>query len=339
MSKEPTLADVARIAGVSAKTVSRVINQNDYVSADTLQRVQAAIAQTGYRPNRAARSLVYRQSSTIGLIIPSITNPFYPEVVSGIEHASLQRDYNVLMFNTLRDERREREAFRFLEENRVAGLIFQCPSLMSLAEIEAALKRQKAAVVLGSFPLRVPTGIVRLNIRDAMFQIVQHLLELNRTQLAYLGLQNESYAAQERLRGIKAASEHFGISVRHVLLDDTTSETDIQKGYAATRNLLQNHPEIDGLICFHDLFAFGALDACHDMGVAVPEQVAVVGFDNISFSSLKRLSLTTLHVPKFDIGLQAANLLFDLLDGRKAATEEIVLNAELIVRGSTRASS
>jgi LacI family transcriptional regulator len=338
MKKDPTLADVARIAGVSAKTVSRVVNQNDYVSEDTLQRVQEAIRKTGYRPNRAARSLASQHTAVIGVIIPGITNPFYPDVVSGIEHATLERDYNLLIFNTLRDKRREQEAFRFIEENRVQGVIFQCPSLMSVSELEKTLQRQKATVVLGSYPLNVPTGIVRLNIRDAMMQAVEHLVQLGRKNIAFIGTIDDNYAATERMAGLREAANHFGISIPHMGTEHPGITQDVQMGYLTTKQLMTQYPETDGLICFHDLYAYGALDAYDELGIAVPDQVAVVGFDDISYSSLKRISLTTVHPPKFDIGLRAAELLFSMIDGSDGM-EEIVLDVDLIVRGSTTKTS
>ena len=327
--KGATLADVARMAGVSAKTVSRVVRGNDYVSEKTLERVQQAIKETGYIPNRAARSLASDRTGVVGIIIPSIINPFYPEVVSGIEHICLEHDYNLLMFNTLGDNRREREALRYLRENRADGVIFQCPAITVVDEFEEALMHHRAAVVLGSYPLSVPTGIVRLDIRDAISQVLDHLVQVGRRKLAYIGPQNDTYAVSERLNGITEAAERFDLPIEYAF-----TGTDVKDGYQTTMKLLESHPEINGLICYHDLLAYGALDGCIDLGVSIPEQVAVVGFDDISYSALKRISLTTLRVPKFALGVQAANLLFSMINGEDIPLE-IVVGTELVHRGST----
>lgn len=326
-----TIVDIAREVGVSPKTVSRAIRGDDYISQETLERIQEVVARLGYRPNRAARSLVSNRSGVIGVVIPSINNPFFSEVVRGIEDTAIQRDYNVLIFSTDSHRERERAAYRYLEENGVDGVIVDLP-LIPEAELETILTRQKTAILIDHPLVEGATGVVRIDFYDAAVQAVNHLVEGGRRHLGYLSPPGEHYTFTERMRGISDAITGLGLSIPpnhfgqcHATLEDS---------FRAARALLLQNPDIDGLICFNDMIGIGALEACDDLGIRVPDKVAIIGFDDIPIAGLNRIALTTLSVPKIEIGIQAMQMLLDGLDDIESPAE-IVVKTKLIQRRTT----
>lgn len=326
-----TIVDVAREAEVSPKTVSRVIRGDGYVSKETLERVQEVVDRLGYRPNRAARSLVSNRSGVIGVVIPDINNPFFSEVVRGIEDTAIQRDYNVLIFSTDIHPDRERAAYRYLEENGVDGIIIDLP-LIPTPELETVLYRQKTAILIDHPYVNGAAGVVRIDFYDAASKAVNALAAAGRRNLGYLSPPGHYYTFTERMRGIFDATARLNISIPSRCFGQC--ESSLEDSFRAARALLVQNPGIDGLICFNDIIAIGALEACDDLGITIPDQVAIIGFDNIRLASLNRISLTTLHVPKLEIGIQAMQMLLNRLDGIESPAE-IVMKTELIERRTT----
>ncbi|MFN8447400.1 MAG: LacI family DNA-binding transcriptional regulator [Anaerolineae bacterium] len=347
--KPITILDVAREAGVSTKTVSRVINNDGYVSTEKRERVQIAIDRLDYRPNRAARNLASNRSAVIGLTVPDVRNPYFPQVVRGVENAALKRGYNVMLFNTESEIELEREAFRLLEEHRVDGAIVYLP-YTPRDELEVVLSRHKASVVVDSYPVGKGIGNIRVDFYDAAIQAVHHLVSIGRRTIAYVGPVNPYYTFQERYRGIVAGLKAEGIPFRpelilelqRITIDDTaesaeawlTSHREIDDTAEKARTLLASHPEIDGVICFNDMMALGTMRACDDLGIAIPDQIALMGIDDIPFAGLSRISLTTMRVPKFEIGVKSVEMLLDRLNGITEPVEYI-LKTELVQRSTT----
>jgi DNA-binding LacI/PurR family transcriptional regulator len=329
-----TIVDVAREAGVSPKTVSRVIRGDSYVSKKTLARVQAVLTEMDYRPNRAARSLVSKRSGIIGVVIPNVNNPFFGEVVRGIEDTALQRDYNVLLFSTDEHPERERAAYYYLEENSVDAIIVDLP-LIPTQELETILARHRVAVLIDHPHVAGASGVVRIDFYKAAIKAVKCLANIGCHHLGYLSPPQQHYTFTERMRGIVDATTQLNLEIPTRRRGHCAAT--FEDSARATRSLLTENPEIDGLICFNDVIAIGALDACDALGVRVPDQVAIIGFDDINISSLNRISLTTLRVPKNEIGIQAMQMVIDQLDGIETP-DEVVVHAELIQRKTTPSS-
>ncbi len=326
-----TIVDVAREARVSPKTVSRVIRGDDYVSRETLERVQEVIDRLGYRPNRAARSLVSNRSGVVGVIIPDINNPFFAEVVRGIEDTAIQRDYNVLLFSTDTHLERERAAYRYMEENGVDGIIIDLPLIPTL-ELEAVLHRHRNAVLVDHSFVSGASGVIRIDFYDAAIQAVQCLAAAGRRMLGYLSPPGYYYTYTERLRGIFDAAAQMNISIPPRRFGQC--EASLEDSFRAARSLLLENPDIDGLICFNDVIGIGTLEACDGLGIRVPEQVAIIGFDDIRLARLNRISLTTMRVPKLETGIQAMQMLLNHIDGIEGPAE-VVMPTELVQRRTT----
>lgn len=326
-----TLADVAERAGVSAMTVSRVVNGRAGVGESTRERVERAVQELGYRPNVLARGLKANRSSTLGLIIPDITNPYFPEIVRGAEDVALEADYTVFLSNATEDTRREAAALRTLEERRVDGVI-ACSPRLSTSELHALLRRHAAAVVINRpTPINV-AGSIRLDHEHGMRAALKHLHVLGRYRIGVLAGPERSHAGRERVQGIRTAARELGLDVptdRFLPVAPT-----VDGGASGTSELLERHPNLDALVCFNDLVAAGALQACAAIGRRVPDDVAVVGYDDIAFARMFHPALTTLHVPKYDIGVNAMRILLDRIEGRNRHAE-VILRPELVVRAST----
>lgn len=328
-----TLADVARAAGVSSKTVSRVINNDGYVSAEVRQQIEHAIKDLGYRPNRMARSLASSRSFIIGLTIPDVTNPFFPEIIRGAEQVGLEHGYNVLVHNTDLEPTRERNGLALLEEMCVDGVIV-CSMRLPDDELSAVLRRFPASVLINRLLPGSSAGVVRVDYFNGMQRMVQHVLASGRRRIGYLDVIRGafSYSSHERFRGFEAAMRAVGLDVDpdFVRRCFATIENSRQAAYA----LLNEQPDLDAIICYNDIIAGGALEACAQLGVSVPDQVAITGFDDIMFSSVFKVALTTMRVPKFELGARAMQMLCEHIEGH-FADSELVLDTDLIVRQST----
>lgn len=333
--KSATIVDVAKEAGVSPRTVSRFMNNNGYVNPQTAESIRSAVEKLGYRPNRAARSLVSSESRMIGLVIPDINNLFFPEVVLGIERAAMARDYTVITFSTSLSSDKEDEAYRFLNEHRADGIIVYFPALLTQEKLADVLHYQRAAVLVDADSTKFESaGHIHVDFYDAAWQAVEHMVAVGRRNLGYIVRQQTDFLTfQERRRGLLDAAEEFGATI-------TISEykSDEQKlvddGNIATQRLLAEKPDIDGLVCFNDMIAYGAMEACDHLNLSIPEQIAIIGVDDLRISSFPRISLTTLRIPKFEIATQAIDLLFDRLQGNET-TQQVLVKTQLIQRGST----
>ncbi len=330
-----TIQDVAREAEVSVMTVSRVLNDQPGVSDRRRAEVRAAIDKLGYRRNSLARSLKASRSHTLGLVVPDITNPYFPEIVRGAEDVALEAGYGVFLSNAVEDQQREATSLRLMEERRVDGVIVVSPRLPE-RQLHALLRSHRAAVVVNRSAPPEVAGAVRLDHVSGVMQAIDHLVALGRRHVGVLAGPDSSFAARERLEGIRAGLEARGMPLAPDRLVKTAPYID--DGAEATTRLFEKAGPLDALLCYNDLVAAGALQACAAAGLRVPQDVAVVGFDDIAFARMFTPPLTTLHVPKYDLGVNAMRILLDRIAGRNVHAE-VVLRPTLVVRGSTVATA
>lgn len=325
-----TIADVAKEAGVSTMTVSRVINNKGEISPVTRKRVQGVIDRLGYQPSAIARSLSTNRTQTFGLVVPDITNPFFPGIVRGAEDTATAQGYSIILCNTVENLAREQEALELLEGKRVDGVVV-CSARLPDAELLLLIKRHPAAVLFNRPALNGVSGSVQVDDAYGAMCAVQHLVAAGRQTIGFLSGPPYSYSGQRRALGFTAALEAAGYAVAPEL-QAPCSPTE-GGGYQAARKLLTDNPEIDGLVCYNDLVAIGVLQACAALGVGVPEDVAVVGCDDIRMASLIKPSLTTLRVSKYQLGQRLVRMLLDRLENREGP-ESVLVKPELITRES-----
>jgi LacI family transcriptional regulator len=325
-----TIADVAREAGVSRQTVSRVLNDKSEIRASTRESVMHVIERLGYSPSGIARSLATNKTLTVGLVVPDITNPFFPEIARGVEDVARERGYEMFLCNSVEDPEREDHVLRALEDKRVDGTII-CSSRLPDERLFPRLRQQRAAVLVNRMAPSELAGTVRVEDAEGTLQAVNHLLDSGRRVIGFLCGPSNSHSARERARGFKTALSAADDDLDETLMRPCTPNP--EGGYEVARALLSERPDLDGLVCYNDLVAVGALRACAELGLRVPDDIAVVGCDDIMVASLLSPALTTLRVPKYEIGASAARMLLDRISGLRGENE-VLLQPELVVRES-----
>ncbi|MGE5576821.1 MAG: LacI family DNA-binding transcriptional regulator [Syntrophothermus sp.] len=328
-----TIKDVARRAGVSVATVSRVINNSAHpVNNETRRRVMAAIEDLGFYPNAMARSLQFNETRTIGLMLPDIANPYYPGIVRGVEDVAQDVGYTVILCNTDRSKERTQRYLRVLREKRVDGIVFTGGGVVEEANRERFFETQVPAVVIGRHPF--PLKAVQIDNVHAAKAAVQFLLSKGHRRIATITGPTTSTTVQDRLSGYRLALAEGGLKPEEAW----TVEGDFTPagGYTALVRLpwrdRQKRPT--AIFAQNDLMAIGIMKALKDLGLKVPEDVAVVGFDDIPLASYAAPALTTVAVPVYDLGVAAMRVLTELFAGR-GADPVTLLETRLVVRDST----
>jgi DNA-binding LacI/PurR family transcriptional regulator len=325
--------DVALAAGVSTATVSRVINNVPRVADATRQRVLDAIERLHYTPNFAGRMLATQRTRTLGLIITDIVNPFYPAVVRGVEAEALNHGFSVLLYDTAEDRRREAQAFELLRERQVDGLVM-CSSRLGTSRLAQLVRGTTPVVFINSRPIPFTVGSVETDHEAGMRAAVEHLVHLGHRRIAYLGGSPVSQVQQRRLKAFRNVAGAFGVRTL-----ESGQQATVESGEARTRAFLREHdPDArpTALVTFNDLLAAGALMAARACGLRVPEDLSLIGHDDIPMAALLSPALTTVRQPMQELGSRAVALLVGHLRSTAAANPTVLsLHPQLIVRAST----
>lgn len=325
-----TIHDVAREAGVSTQTVSRVLNNKGEIRPSTRQRVLEVIQRLGYRPNNLARSLATARTFTLGLIVPDITNPFFPGIARGAEAAALARGYTIFLCNTNEDLQREKEILGVLEDKRVDGIIL-CGSRLPENQLLPLLQRHKAVVLVNRQVASEIAGYVHVDDATGTRMAVTHLLSRQRQRLAFLSGPIHSFTRQVRVQAFYETLAAAGLQLTSELV--TPCSADRAGGYHETHKLLAHSPNLDSIFCYNDLVALGAIQACVELGYRVPEDLAIVGYDDIQLASLVTPSLTSLGVSQFEIGTRAMHMLLERIEHGESE-DTVMLVPQLVIRAS-----
>lgn len=325
-----TLKDVAARAGVSFSTVSRALNDRPEISAQTKAQVHAACKELGYIPNIAARGLVRRETQTIGLLVPDISNDYFAGVSLAVEETARETGYRVLLCNSLRDPDREAEALDGLLSQQVDGIILAPVSVDSSRGLERTL-HNTPHVYLGNNHEDDCSYVVIDNKRGA-YEATRYLLCLGHRNIVFLGGRAGSLTRQYRVRGYqKAMAETTDSRAEDLVERENAQETD-----RMIREVLHRPNLPDAIFAYSDRIALRVLQAADECGIAIPERLSLLGFDNISYAGLPRINLTTVSQHKYRIGHTAALRLFEQIGGRGEQTID-VLDPELMIRGTCRA--
>jgi len=322
--------EIATRAGVSQATVSRVINNKPNVREETRQRVLKVIEELGYYPNAEARSLVTNRTSKIGLVVSDILNPFYPELIESIEAFARERGYNVLLCNTQRDSSKDEIYARLLIEQRVAGVIFS--SITPLSSAPLRFSRAKIPFVFVNRHLEdIRANTIITDNYGGAYKMTKHLIDLGHSRIAYVrGLLNTS-TSQDRERGYRQCLADHGLEIDETLLE--RGDYTRRGAYEATVRLLRLPLPPTAIFGANDYRAFGALDAASELGLRVPDDLSIVGFDNIALSSLKAIGLTTIEQPITELARRAMEILLNCIEGEDPQEPQfVVYDSKLIVR-------
>lgn len=324
------MKDVARHAHVSLATVSHVLNNTRYTAPDTARRVINAVRDLNYEPNPHARRLALHRSDLVGLLVSEIANPFFPEIINGFQQAAWRVGYDTLLFNTENDPERTDRAIRNLLASGVRGV-----AVMSSAIDLPALERLRAAGIALVFynlgPAKRLVSNIRIDYSLGIRQLVHYLIELGHREIGIIsGPRSNRTAAALQSAMMEALSSH-GLKPSLVV----ESKHRVDGGASAIRMVVAGPNPPTAVMCGNDLIAMGAVSMLEEHGVDVPRHISVTGFDDIFFSHLVRPPLTTVRIPREDLGCRAFEALHAMTSGRRRQGTELQLPTELVSRKST----
>jgi DNA-binding LacI/PurR family transcriptional regulator len=334
-----TLKDVARLAGVSVKTVSNVVNGYAFVKAENRRRVEEALSATGYRPNIGARNLRRGRTGFIALLLPELSVPYFGELAGLVITAAQAEDWNVLIEQTQGDAERERSALAALGPHLIDGAIIS-PEALDPEDL-TAFSAGVPLVVLGEHTVDLPIDHVAIDNVLAARTAVDHLIGLGRRRIAAIGQNPQRGTAAQRLAGYREALTAAGLPFTPEYVVPVRNYHR-QDGAEAIARLLDGPTPPDAVFCFNDLLAIGALRAAAERGVRVPEDLAIVGFDNTEESAYSLPSLTTIAPDKTAIAQTAVGLIRRRLadgDGAEFEPQDVQTPFSLRIRESTRGST
>ncbi|MGG4405544.1 catabolite control protein A [Geobacillus stearothermophilus] len=327
-----TIYDVAREANVSMATVSRVVNGNPNVKPSTRKKVLEAIERLGYRPNAVARGLASKKTTTVGVIIPDISNIFFAELARGIEDIATMYKYNIILSNSDQNKEKELHLLNTLLAKQVDGLLFMGGTITE--EHVAEFQKSSVPIVLAATvgPEEIPS--VNIDYEQATFEAVTYLLEKGNRRVAYVTGPTDDPINQRKLAGYRRALEERGVPYDEELVVEGDNSYD--SGLEAYEKIAELAERPTAVFAGTDEMALGIIHSAQDYHVRVPEEVEVVGFDNTRLATMVRPRLTTVVQPMYDIGAVAMRLLTKYMNKEKVDNHIVVLPHRLEVRESTK---
>lgn len=328
-----SIKDVAREAGVSIATVSRVINKVDVVNKDTKEKVEKAIIKLRYRPNIVARSLKTRRTETIGILVPDISNQFYPEVVRGAEDVANIYDYNIILCNSDSDIEKEKEYIRVLKEKMVDGMLYMSTSLDDeIIELIDELEMKTVLIETKAPGNKFPS--VTIDNIKAAYDATKYLIDKDNKKIAYIGIKKDkSNAVSLRYDGYVSALKDNDMELdKKITYFGGMKVSDGYKGI----NVILESSEIDSVFCASDEIAMGAINALRDKGKNIPEDIDVIGFNDIDFASIFYPKITTISQPMYDMGSVGMRMLIKNINKKPLDEDQYLLNYHLVERDSVK---
>ncbi len=336
IKKRPTIKDIARIAKVSTAAVSLALNDQPRIGQDTRRRILRIAKDLNYQPNFVARSLVIKKSRTLGLIITTIMNPFYPELAKGIEDKAMELGYNIILCSTNYDLKMEKYYIDILRGKGVDGIIF------SSVEVNDSNIRP---LIADHFPFILVNRIVHDHFRNNKIDYIsvdnvlggylamEHLYKLGHRRIGIIAGNLKTSTAIERKEGAKKLLKDRGLKFDENLLLECNFSKEV--AYYATQKFLSMKAPPSAIFAQNDYMALGAREAILDSNLKIPEDMALIGFDDIAFSSIKGVEITTVRQKKYDMGTLAAEILIGKIEKRNLRrVNQIILEPEIIIRNS-----
>ncbi|MBA4496447.1 LacI family DNA-binding transcriptional regulator [Paenactinomyces guangxiensis] len=308
----PTIKDVAKKAKVSVATVSRVLNNQPGYSEKTKKKVLQVIKEMGYQPNAIARGLINKRTQTIGVLFPSVSSLFSSKVLHGIEHIAHERDHSVIVCNTDTDGKRTMKYLQVLGEKQVDGIIFTSEVLTE--DYYRVLKAMNIPVILVStFSLRYPFPYVKVDDKHAAYHATEYLIKQGHRKIAMIsGTEGDEIAGTPRIEGYREALRDYGIPFQENLF--VFGDFGYRSGCAAMKKLLERGEEFTAVFAASDEMATGALSVAYQHGIKVPDQLSIIGYDNLQIAEMSVPPLTTVAQPLFEMGKLAAEMLLTMIE-------------------------
>jgi LacI family gluconate utilization system Gnt-I transcriptional repressor len=328
------LTEVAKLAGVSPITASRFFRNPEALSVSKRERVESAARELGYVPNLAARALASQRTEVIGVLIPSLTNNVFNDVLRGIYDASEGSRYTIQFVNTRYSILQEEKLLRLFQAQKPAGLIVT--GINQTEESRLVMEAINCPIVqimeIGSAPVDMMVGFSHY---DAAFAAVSHLISQGRKRIGFLGARMDP-RVQRRLEGYRQAMKEAGLLDPNLILT-TPTPTAMTLGGTLLADLLAKAPDLDAVFCINDDLALGVLFECQRRGIPVPEKLAIIGFNDMEFMASAFPSLSSVRTNRYEMGRDAATMLIDAIEGRRPENPVVDLGFELMVRDSSAA--
>lgn len=334
----PNMKQIARMANVSLGTVSHVLNDSARVREPLRRRVLEAVEALGYQPSQLARGLRRDKTEMIGMIIPDVTNPFFTAVVRGAEDVAFSRGYRLILCNTDNDHTKELAHLNALRTYLPAGLLVIPSTFSDIAAQTASYRKAGTAVVcVDRLPRHWDGDSVTVANEDGAYHATRFLIQMKHRQIAMITGPLHLTNAQERLNGFRRATHEAKIPISPDYIQEATF--DKQGGYLKSMTLLRMLPRPTAFFAGNDMIALGILIALREMGLRCPEDISVIGFDNLDFAETTSPSLSSVHQSGYQLGATAARIVLDRVSGDDSPAKHCVLQTELKVRESVAALS
>lgn len=329
-----TIQDVAKEAGVSITTVSRVINNNYPVKKETREKVEKIIEEMNFTPNSLARGLIKKKTDTVGILVPSITNIFFPLVINGIEHFMEKKGYTLIMCDT-KDRKTEMRQLRNLTERRVDGIISIDPSASIIKKgIYEAL--EIPLVIINGYNKDIKCNFVINNQEMGVIEALEYLIKLGHKKIAFLrGKNSYSYDLKEEQFYKTLKNNNIEVNNEYIIIVDIGNGIEtVDLSMEATLNIMSKDNRPTAILACNDWMALGALHACQKLSIKVPQEVSIIGYDNIIISQMSEPKLTTIDQNMYKLGDLAAKILYENIEKQNHTYQKIILDTKLVIRDS-----
>lgn len=330
MRQKVTIDDVARRAGVSKQTVSRAINDKGDISPITRERILVLVKEMGYRPNRMAQAMNTSRSHMIGLVVPDITNPFFPEIVRAVQDAAMENGYTTLICNTVNSS--EIEVLNDLVTHGIDGLITFTHRANDEAVADFADRFGPMLIINREFTHQNVTTLMVDNTAGACLA-VEHLAGLGHKTIGMLSTDLATLSQTRRVQGYKEGLREAGLEFDESLL--VQADPTLAGGLKAAKALLERRPDVTAIFAYNDLMGVGAIRACKDLGLKVPEEISIIGFDDIQLASMISPALSSVHVDKYEMGRKAFERIYNLIQEPASTRDMIGMKPKIIQRESS----
>ncbi|AQM70480.1 ribose operon repressor [Vibrio campbellii] len=330
-----TMKDIAKLAGVSTSTVSHVINKTRFVSEEISERVNNAAKELNYyAPSALARSLKVNRTKTIGMLVTTSTNPFFGEVVKGVERSCYHKGYSLILCNTEGDNERMRESINTLLQKRVDGLILMCSSLEG-ERIDVFERYPDIPVVVMDWgPMLFTSDKIQDNSLRGGYLAAKYLIDCGHKEVGCITGPLIKHQAQMRYEGYKRAMLEAELEFNANWIVE--SDFECEGGYQAFKKMVERGPLPSSIFVSNDMMAMGVINAANELGIQIPEQLSIIGYDDIHIAKFMSPSLTTIHQPKYRLGQAAVETLLRKLDEKSDEAQVVQLEPTLVERKSVK---
>lgn len=337
IKKKPiSINDIAKYAGVSKSTVSRILNDKGKFSKDTRDKVLQIVKKLNYSPSMVARSLRNRTTKAVGLLLPDIVNPFFPEIMKGVEHVASENGYVVILCSSNEDSEKEFMYFHMFENRWIDGIIYSgvTGTEEETRNIRLILEQEIPVVLMDREIEDYFASVVMIDNERAAYDATTYCLELGHKRIGFIAAPLKVKIFAKRLEGYRRALQKYGIEFDPSLVVE--EDLTIKSGSKAAKQLVARRDPPTAIFASNDLMAIGAMKEIQGEGLRVPESISIVGFDDIPTASLVTPALTTIAQPKYEMGVEAMNLLIRMIEKKGASKSKIVLDTRLVVRKSAK---